>query len=144
MLLGPPELAFASFACVKFAGYVAAASALNLSYRSKENSVWKVGAARTALGLVAGAAYGGVFIWLMTSVAAHGDDSARPFILYFGGLVPVRLAEWSLIIWYFYQRAKPNSFLLLRNSAVGIIWSFVLDAVGVFALSVVPGGRWIC
>jgi hypothetical protein len=141
---GPAPLGFAYFAAVKFAGYTCAAWALNRSYQTKESSVWKVGAARTALGLAAGAAYGGLFIWLVKGVGVLGNSSDSAAFLYFGGLVPIRLVEWSLIIWYFYQRGRPNHALLLRNSALGMLWSYVLDAIGIFAAIVAPGGIWIC
>jgi hypothetical protein len=140
---GPTPYGFAYFAAVKFAGYTGAAWVLNRSYQSKQNSSWKVGAARTALGLAAGTVYGGLFFLLVKSVGILNNSDSAPF-LYFGGLIPVRLGEWSLIIWYFYQRGRPNRFLLLRNSALGILWSFALDAVGIFAAFVTPGGVWVC
>jgi hypothetical protein len=133
---GPAPLGFAYFAAVKFAGYTGAAWALNRSFQTKETNIWKVGAARTALGLAAGAAYGGLFLWLAPKNASG--------FMYFAGLLPIRLGEWSFIIWYFFQRGKPNHVLLLGNSAGGIVWSYVLDAVGIFAAIVAPGGVWIC
>jgi hypothetical protein len=142
---GPAPLGFAYFAAVKFAGYTGAAWVLRRSYQAKETSVWKVGAARTALGLAAGAAYGGLFLWLAKHSATPGSyNVGEPPYLYFGGLVPIRLGEWSLIIWYFFQRGRTNPGLLLRNSALGILWSFILDAVGIFTAIVAPGGVWIC
>jgi hypothetical protein len=59
---GPAPLGFAYFAAVKFIGYSGAAWALARSYQIKETNVWKVGAARTALGLAAGATYGGLYL----------------------------------------------------------------------------------
>jgi hypothetical protein len=142
---GPTPFGFAYFAGVKFAGYTCAAWALNRTYRSNENSIWKVGGARTALGLAAGAAYGGLF-FLMVNRLHLLNDSDYTGVLYLGGLIPIRLLEWSLLIWYFYQRGSPNRvlLLLLRNSTLGIIWSFVLDAIGIYAVFVTPGGAWIC
>jgi hypothetical protein len=46
---GPAPLGFAYFAAVKFAGYTCAAWALNRSYKTKENNIWKVGAALATL-----------------------------------------------------------------------------------------------
>jgi hypothetical protein len=133
---GPAPLGFAYFAGVKFLGYSGAAWALARSYKAKETNIWKVGAARTALGLAAGVAYGGLFLWLAKDRAID--------LAYFGGLVPIRLGEWSLIIWYFFQRGRPNPGLLLRNSGYGIVWSFFLDAIGILTAIVAPGGIWIC
>ena len=140
---GPAPLGFAYFAGVKFAGYTCAAWALNHFYHTTESGIWKVGGARTALGLAAGATYGGLFILLANRVHPLGSPDFMGD-LYFVGLVPIRLTEWAFIIWYFYQRGKPDRARLLRNSALGIVWSFVLDAVGVFAAIVAPGGIWIC
>jgi hypothetical protein len=136
MLGGPADLAFISFALVKFAGYTCAAWVLNRSFQTRQTNVWKVGAARTALGLAAGAAYGALYIWLASDKGSY--------FAYFAGLLPIRLGEWSLVIWYFYQRERPDHVLLLRNSVFGILSSYVLDAIGIFATFVVPGGRWIC
>jgi hypothetical protein len=134
---GQPLLGFASFAAVKFAGYTGAAWALNRSFQTKDTNVWKVGGARTALGLAVGATYGGLFFLLGSHVGSPVE--------YFAGLVPIRLAEWSLIIWYFYQRGKPSRTVSIGNSVVvGTLWSFALDAIGIFSALVVPGGAWIC
>jgi len=143
MPAGPTPFGFAYFAGVKFAGYTCAAWALNRTYHSKETSIWKVGGARTALGLATGAAYGGLF-FLMVNSFHFLNNSDYNGVLYLGGLIPIRLLEWSLLIRYFYQRGSPNRVLLLRNSALGIIWSFVLDAIGIYAVFVTPGGAWIC
>ena len=143
MPAGPTPFGFAYFAGVKFAGYTCAAWALNRTYHSKETSIWKVGGARTALGLATGAVYGGLF-FLMVNSFHFLNNSDYNGVLYLGGLIPIRLLEWSLLIRYFYQRGSPNRVLLLRNSALGIIWSFVLDAIGIYAVFVTPGGAWIC
>ena len=37
------------------------------------------------------------------------------------------------------QRARD-----LKYAVFGTLWSFVLDAVGILAAFVVPGGFWIC
>ncbi len=145
MPFGPAPLGFAYFAGVKFIGYTGAAWALARSYEAKDTNILKVGLARTALGLAAGAAYGGSFIWLAKYVRVLGAQSGDvSTVLYFGGLIPVRLAEWSFIIWYFFQRGKPNPGPLLGKSSIGVVWSFVLDAIGIFAAFVIPGGVWIC
>lgn len=140
----PTALGFVAFAGVKFAGYTCAAWALNRFFQSKENSIWKVGTARTALGLAAGACYGGLFILLTNAVDPTGNHSDRAAVVYFIGLVPVRLAEWSLIIWLFYLRNKENRARLLGGAAAGTVWSFALDAIGVGAALVAPGGVWVC
>ena len=145
MPAGPAPLGFAYFAGVKFIGYTGAVWALARSYQAKETSILKVGAARTALGLVAGAAYGGLF-FLLARDGSFIERNSGPIagILYFGGLIPVRLAEWSFIIWYFFRRGKPNPGPWIGKSWLGVAWSFVLDTVGIFTAIAVPGGVWIC
>ncbi len=63
MPAGPGPIGFAAFAGVKCAGYLAASFMLKNAFRSSQN-VWKVGLVRTAIGLVFGSAFGGLWVWL--------------------------------------------------------------------------------
>jgi hypothetical protein len=64
--------------------------------------------------------------------------------VFFGVLIPIRLAEWSLLIHFFFDRGLVQRGRDLEYAAYGSLWSFVLDAVGILAAFVVPGGFWIC
>jgi hypothetical protein len=58
---GPNELGFVYFSAVKLAGYTAAAWYFKRNYQRPDSNIWKIGAARTALGIAAGVSYGAAF-----------------------------------------------------------------------------------
>jgi hypothetical protein len=138
--MGPAPLGFAVFVGVKFAGYTAAAKLLQRVYETKETSVFKVGSARTVLGIAAGLAYGA--IWMFSMRNHIGPEPST--LWYFLGLVPVRMGEWSLILWLFYDRKDPDWTRLLIFAGLGSLWSYALDAIGVGTALVIPGGIWVC
>ena len=142
MPMGPSPLGFGYFAVVKFVGYSAAALVLRRAYKTPANP-WKVGLARTGIGLVAGGLFGGASILIGTHFQNEWPGWVTP-IIFFGFLIPIRLAEWSLLIHLFFDRGLKQRDKLLDFAALGSLWSFVLDAVGVVASFVVPGGFWIC
>jgi hypothetical protein len=142
MPAGPGPIGFAAFAGVKFAGYVLASSALRAAYKSSQN-VWKVGAARTAIGIGFGAAFGGIWILLSTRLENRWPDWLAG-TAFFGLLLPIRFVEWSLLIHWFFDRGLGQRTRDLKYSMLGILWSFVLDAAGIVFAFVVPGGFWIC
>ncbi len=140
MPMGPAPLGFAAFVAVKFVGYTAAAKLLQRAYEAPQVSFLKVGSARTSLGIVAGIVYG-VFWW----VATRNSVGAGPSTLwYFLGLVPVRLGEWSLVLWLFFDKRSPDWTRLLIFSGLGSLWSYALDAIGMGTALVIPGGMWVC
>jgi hypothetical protein len=142
MPMGPAPLGFAYFAGVKFAGYSAAALVLGRAYKTPANAL-KVGLARTGIGLVAGTLFGGASFLISTRLQNRWPGWVT-VSLFFGFLIPIRLAEWSLLIHLFFDRGLTQRDKLLDSAALGSLWSFVLDAVGIFAAFVVPGGLWIC
>jgi hypothetical protein len=96
--------------------------------------------ARTGIGLVAGILFGG--LWKLLSMPC-GDEPAIELAtpLFFALLIPVRIAEWCLLIHMFFDiglfgRRKDTNY-----AALGTIWSSALNAVGIFAAFV---GFWIC
>jgi hypothetical protein len=135
-------LGFVYFAGVKYAGYAAAAIVLRRAYKSLA-SPWRVGLARTGIGLAAGALFGGIWIPLSSSFENKWSDWVAGTV-FFGLLIPIRLGEWSLLIHYFFDKGLVQRVKDLKLAALGSLWSFVLDAVGIFAAFVVPGGFWIC
>ena len=132
-----PVLGYAGFAVVKFAGYSLAAHYLAKSYRRTDRNQYLVGGARTLIGMGVGAAYAGV--WSLLPVPDFNGGS----LLYYVGLIPVRVAEWWLLLWWFFDRNFEDRAKGWGNVRVATIWSFVLDvpaAIGFF----VTGGLWIC
>lgn len=142
MPAGPGPIGFAAFIGVKFLGYSVAASVFTNFFQSTRN-VWLVGLARTGIGLVAGTLFGGV--WILSSTLFHNKwPGWAAALLFFGLLIPIRLAEWSLLIHFFFDRGLVQRVRDLKVATVGSAWSFVLDGVGVISAFVIPGGFWVC
>jgi hypothetical protein len=57
--------------------------------------------------------------------------------------LPVRVAEWTFLIWLFFDRSLQRS-RLWKYVLLGIVWSYLLDVIGVAAAWVLPGGFWVC
>jgi hypothetical protein len=138
--MGPAPLGFAYFSAIKLAGYTAAAWYFKRNYQRPDSSIWKFGAARTALGIAAGLSYGAAW-WFFAGRFHLIPDSGSLFLAL---LFPIRLGEWSLILWLFFERNSTQRGHLVRNSLLGTVWSYVLDAIGISAAFVIPGGIWIC
>jgi hypothetical protein len=138
--VSPNELGFVCFAAVKLAGYTAAAWCLRRDYRKPESNIWKIGAARTALGIAVGVSYGTAYFFM----AKWFHLTQSSVWIFWVLLVPIRLGEWSLVLWGFFERGSPGPSQLLRNTVLGTIWSFFLDFFGMLAALVVPGNAWIC
>jgi len=138
-----PGLGYATFCAIKFAGYTAAAHFLSMSYKRDDLASSKVGAVRTLIGMAAGAAYFG--LWFLIDPNARqpgGPFSGFPY-LYFAGLLPVRIAEWWLLIWLFYDRALRQPAKGWRMVGLGTIWSYVLDAPAIAGF-IATAGFWVC
>ena len=143
---GPMPLGFAYFAGVKLAGYSTYAALLNRQEFLAQSpcskpSAWKAGIVRTGIGVAVGTAVG-VGFWKLVPpegwAARHGD------ILFISGLVPVRILEWYFFLRLLYRKCDLSTRSKAFIVALGIVASFLLDAVGVLAMFVLPGGAWIC
>jgi hypothetical protein len=64
--------------------------------------------------------------------------------IYYIFLLPVRLAEWTFLIWLFFDRGLHDRVRMWKYVAFGTICSYALDAIGVGAALVLPGGFWVC
>jgi len=102
-------------------------------------SPWKAGLVRTLIGVTIGAVVGLGF-WKIPYFA-HADDSAS--IYFFTLLVPIRIVEWQLLLRWAY-RDFHFDVRELRIPVLGLLASFALDALGILAAFVLPGGFWIC
>lgn len=139
---GPGPIGFAAFTGVKILGYSVAATVLTNVFQSSRNA-WVVGLARTGIGLVAGTLFGG--IWILVGTLFHGKWPASAVaLLFFGLLIPIRLAEWSLLIHFFFDRGLVQRAKDLKIATVGSAWSFALDGIGIVSAFVIPGGFWVC
>jgi hypothetical protein len=140
--ISTPGLGYATFCAIKFAGYSAAGHFLSMRY-DRDVSPWKVGAVRTLIGMAAGAAYFG--LWLLIDPHAFSVRSTPSNVpaLYLAGLLPVRIAEWWLLIWLFYDRELREVAKDWRMVALGTIWSYVLDAPAIAGF-IATAGFWVC
>lgn len=76
--------------------------------------------------------------------AGHGGQAAIAEYAYLAGLLPVRLAEWLLLLHLFFDRNLKKRAKDIKSVLAGAAWSYCLDAVGVGAALVIPGGIWFC
>jgi len=151
---GGTPLGFAYFAAAKFIGYTAFCrwviepravsspfSITDAIASVQPPSAFKAGAARTAIGILAGTVSG---LLLFYGFLDHLGNSAMPVVIFFALLIPIRVIEWRLLLWWMYR-----DFPFTRRArgilvTLGILASFTLDAIGIAAAFVVPGGAWIC
>ena len=137
-----PAYGYATFAAIKLVGYTAAAYAIRRYYAGSSSHPLLVGAARTGIGLVLGAAYG-------LGVAYAGSrlgDRAGPvayLVLFYGGLFPVRVVEWWLVIWVFVDRRVEAPWKGWTVAVVGAVLSYLLDIPAMIGF-IATGGLWIC
>ena len=81
---------------------------------------------------------------LEKAFAPQLNEPTMLLIYYLGLLVPLRVAEWALTIWLFFDRDWKSSRKNWKWIALGILCSYLLDALAIFSAFVVPGGFWIC
>jgi hypothetical protein len=146
MPFGPEPLGFAYFAAAKFAGYSGYAALLNRSKAvarpaCRAPAAWKSGFVRTGIGVVVGVVVGLGF-W---KIVPHSEIlKSYAAAIFFVSLVPVRVLEWYFFLWLMYRRCdlgwKSKAIFILG----GIVISFLLDALGFYAILILPGGAWIC
>jgi hypothetical protein len=142
MPAGVGPAGFAYFAAIKAAGYTGASVILKNGYglrNSPKPAVWLVGLTRTGIGIAAGVAYGSLWIFGLKQLLP--DTYPAVFYLF---LLPVRLAEWSLLIWIFFDRGLRDRNRMWKYARIGTLCSYALDAIAVGAAVVLPGGLWIC
>jgi len=141
----PTEIGFAVFVGVKFAGYTGAAEALKWAYPQAPHGILKVGAARTAIGVAAGLAYGALWLWVLEkALVPEVNEVTMLSIYYFALLLPLRVAEWGFTIWLFFDRSFQDRRKVAIWIALGTACSYLLDAIGLFGAFAVPGGFWVC
>jgi hypothetical protein len=128
-----PILGPVAFLAIKVVGYTAAAVAISKAYGRKDLNPFVVGAARTAIGLV----FGVLAVLLLGLIGKAGGA------IFLIGLIPIRIVEWWLLIWTFYDRQLANRRLGWKVAILGTVWSFILDIPSIAGLIIV-GGFWIC
>lgn len=132
-----PALGYAVFCGIKFAGYSLAAHIIARRYPPVTRNAWIVGGTRTFIGIIAGAIVWSAMLLLPREAAATGG------VLFLLGLVPLRLAEWWLLLWLFFDRRLEQRRLGWRVAFLATLWSFALDVPTIAGL-LLTGGFWIC
>jgi hypothetical protein len=135
MPIGPDAMGVLYFCGIKFAGYTAMAAVLRRRYPGATAAPWRVGLVRTLIGLAAGTGVmllAGQLQVIPASVAFH--------VL----LLPVRIAEWLLLLRLFHERPEWRWPRALRWASIGYAWSCLLDVPALVAVLLLPGGVWIC
>ena len=148
MAAAPTALGFTYFAAVKLGGYSGYCALLNgmkwvKSAGCELPPFWQGGLVRVVIGMVTGVVYGFGF-WLAMQHASiiFTDNYGVP--LFFGALVPVRVAEWLVFSWLLYRSCQLTATDKVVPVAGGIATSFALDAIAVYGLWYIPGAAWIC
>lgn len=65
-------------------------------------------------------------------------------VLFFTLLVPVRVGEWGLLLWWVYRLKLFSNLSCIKLITFGLLVSFALDALGIITALVLPGGMWVC
>jgi hypothetical protein len=142
LALGAEVPGFLYFTGVKLAGYTAYSHYLRNMLDDPSDRgfgrTFKIGGTRTLIGLAAGLSYGAL-AWA-THLFDRGDAST---VIYLLGLLPIRIAEWWLLLWLFFPM-KNEAGKIGKGVTFGIIVSYLLDALGILAALVIPGGAWVC
>jgi hypothetical protein len=114
--------------------------ALQASAQPQAPSPVKAGVVRTLIGLAVGVVVGFGF-WTIPYFSTHDTVGT---VLFFTLLVPVRVGEWALLFWWVYRMRTFRAVMGLKLITFGLLISFALDAIGVVAAFVLPGGVWVC
>ena len=133
-----PWVGFAAFTAVKWIGYTGAAAALRRAYPDARVSLLASGAVRTGIGLAFGSPFG--LLAVVTAEQAHTGAGLPAFYIRLAG---VRLLEWWILRWLFYDRPLREKARGWKCAVGGTVWSYVLDVPALFGL-VTTGGLWVC
>jgi len=128
-------IGIATFGTVKFLGYSGFAWMIKGKFKECRSHPLVIGGVRTLIGIGFGCAY----MFLFNLATFQGDSG----LLYYMGLFPVRMVEWSLLIWLFFDRKLEDPMRLLGFAVIGVLISYLLDIPAFIGL-IMTGGLWIC
>ena len=131
-----PQVGYVAFCAVKFAGYSVAAHWMSLYFKANDRNLFVVGGIRTLIGMGAGAMYYGAMRCFVENPLSTGSG----FIL---GLAPIRIIEWTLLIWLFYKRNRLDERKTFGVVIAATVWSYVLDIPAIIGF-IFSAGVWIC
>jgi hypothetical protein len=147
MPAGPSEFGFVYFVAAKYAGYTAFSRWILAprlgpadSTYTKIPSPFFGGLVRTLIGVGVGALVGLGF-WKIPAFESH---SGLATTLFFVLLIPLRIGEWWVLLKTVYREFRCPAEDQTRIIVMGIFTSFCLDALGILAAFILPGGMWVC
>lgn len=125
-----------AYLAAKVAGYSFYAKYLNWLF-DKQINIWKVGAARTVLGIVLGLVHNGLMFSTLNVAMGRSPIGGEDTLVYIASLVFLRILEWGIIIYWFYTRTLSLNARTVKGISLGVIWSFILDIpiwLGIFTV----------
>ena len=131
-----PIVGYLGFCSVKLVGYTFAGRYLSRLYNRPDRKPLAVGATRTLIGMAAGAAYFG-------ALSILPETLNMSFPVQIVALIPVRFAEWWLLLWIFYGKKIGADTREWPTVVKATAWSYVLDVPALAGLLAL-GGLWIC
>lgn len=135
MPFGGSVLGAVYFTGVKLAGYSAAGAYLNRRAARHSPAPLVFGSVPTAVGVAVGVTYG----YALSTFAVTNTE-----LVFYAGLIPVRVFDWGGVIRLFYPPRSPVGENRTLYAAQGIGWSYFLDLPAVLAAFAIPGGFWVC
>jgi len=136
----PGPLGLVAFVAVKFAGYMLAGFALKKAYPGILAGAAKIAAVRTGIGFLLGLCF-----WFLTLqyLGSSPVFNASPLIPY-SWLMGLRIVLWAVVISLFASKLEGSTAKFLGLSALGALWSCLLDVPGIALAVVSPGHIPIC
>jgi hypothetical protein len=128
---------YATFATIKVVGYCTLTFVMDRVYKKPIWFFILSGISRTLIGLV----FGGIYSFIGGLLLGISGFTLAPLFLL--GLLLLRLLEWWLVVWLFYDRSLTEKSKDWVWVGIGVAWSFVLDIPAFLGL-VVKSGLFIC
>jgi hypothetical protein len=126
----------AFYALLKLFGYLAAIAFLKSRYQTQTN-IYFAALFRTGVGVVLGVSYAAV-----AALFPYKFGWAQFFL---AGLIPIRIFEWALLVFVFFDRHFYDDLRALKFIGLGVIWSFLIDVIALLLSLITFGGRfWVC
>ena len=135
LILGP-----IFYLVLKMLGYSFFAKYLNYLYKKQQN-IWKVGFTRIVIGLTLGFAYSSFFMFILNTSEGKSPIGGENTYLFFAFIILLRIIEWALIVYFFYDKKLIKNSRLLKAILFGTICSFILDVPAFFGL---VSGLMVC
>ena len=128
---------YVALGVVKAAVYTGYAAFLNLRLNGK-HAAPLVGFTRTAIGM----AVGGAYFWALLQITGRPPPETFGFLTYWATFVPIRIAEWWLLLRIFYLSRREMD-RGVGPILCGVAVSYVADLPAAFGW-LVTGGLWMC